>query len=147
MSFNPPFSDHVTTNVGKEFLRLIKKHFSLHNRLHKIINKNSVKINYCCMPNVKSIISSRNRKLLNSNDNRAVTPPCNCRRKNECPLDGRCRTSSTVYDATISVNCISKHYCGCAEKEFKTRYYNYKNSFKNPKKGPQQHFQKHTGLP
>ena len=67
--FNPPFSDHVATKVGKEFLRLISKHFPPNHRLHKIINRNNVKISYCRMPNVKSIISSHNRKLLESNIN------------------------------------------------------------------------------
>ena len=132
--FNPRFSDHVATNVGKEFLRLISKHFPPNHRLHKIINRNNVKISYCCMPNVKSIISSHNRKLLDSNINHTTTPPCNCRKKNECPLDGRCRINSIVYDATTSVGNIIKHYYGCTEKEFKTRYYNHKNSFKDSKR-------------
>ena len=43
------------------------------------------------MPNVKFIISSHNRKLLDSNINHITTLPYNCRKKNECPLDGRCR--------------------------------------------------------
>ena len=28
--FNPPFSEHVKTNIGKEFLRLLAKHFPFH---------------------------------------------------------------------------------------------------------------------
>ena len=33
--FNPPFSEHVKTNIGQEILRLLAKHFSLHHQLHK----------------------------------------------------------------------------------------------------------------
>ena len=83
--FNPPFSDHVATNVGKEFLRLISKHFPPNHRLHKIINRNNVKISYCCMPNVKSIISSHNRKLLDSNINHIQHRPATAEKKKRMP--------------------------------------------------------------
>ena len=71
---------------------------------------------------------------VDNNINHTTTPPCNCRKKNECPLDGRCRINSIVYDATISVGNTTKHYYGCTEKEFKIRYYNHRNSFKDSKK-------------
>ena len=58
--FNPPFSNSVATKIGKIFLRLIDKHFSPHHKLHKLFNRNNLKISYSCMPNVKSIISKHN---------------------------------------------------------------------------------------
>ena len=36
--FKPPFSKSVATNVGKEFLKLIDKHFPPHNKFSKIFN-------------------------------------------------------------------------------------------------------------
>ena len=43
--FNPPFSKNVRTNVGRDFVRLINKHFP-ESLLHKIFNKNTVKLSY-----------------------------------------------------------------------------------------------------
>ena len=37
--FNPPFSEHVKTNIGRTFLNLLEKHFPSRHRLHKICNK------------------------------------------------------------------------------------------------------------
>ena len=58
--FNPPFSENVETNIGKIFLKLIKKHFPPGSKLSKIFNKNTLKLSYSCMPNTKSIISKHN---------------------------------------------------------------------------------------
>ena len=63
----PPFypcSENVTTKVGKFFLRIIDKHFPPHNRLHKLFNRNNVKISYRCLPNRKSIKNAPNWKVL-----------------------------------------------------------------------------------
>ena len=49
--FNPPFSQNVKTNIGKLFLKLVKKHFPKHHRLHKIFNPNTVKLSYSSMSN------------------------------------------------------------------------------------------------
>ena len=58
--FNPPFSKSVVTKIGETFLGLIDKHFPPHHKLHKLFNRNNVKISYRCMPNVKSIINKHN---------------------------------------------------------------------------------------
>ena len=55
--FNPPFNDYVVNNIGKEFLKLIDKYFPPQHKLHKILNKNSIKISYSSMPNMKAIIT------------------------------------------------------------------------------------------
>ena len=46
--FNPPYNASVTTNIGAAFLRLVDKHFPKDNPLHRIINRNTVKVSYCC---------------------------------------------------------------------------------------------------
>ena len=56
--YNPPYSADVKTNIGKKFLWLLNKHFPRGHRLHKIFNRNTVKISYSCMPNVASVLKS-----------------------------------------------------------------------------------------
>ena len=52
---NPPYSANVKTNIGKTFLDFFRKHFSKTNKLHKIFNKNAVKISYSYMSNISII--------------------------------------------------------------------------------------------
>ena len=59
--FNPPFSKSVKSNIGRIFLRLLSKHFPRNHTMHKIFNRNTVKISYSCLKNISSIISSHNR--------------------------------------------------------------------------------------
>ena len=61
--FNPPFSQNIKTNIGKIFLKLIKKHFPNHHRLHKIFNLNTIKLSYSCMSNMSSFIKQHNRNI------------------------------------------------------------------------------------
>ena len=42
--FNPPYSMNVKTNIGKTFLKLVRKHFPKRNALNKIFNKNTLKV-------------------------------------------------------------------------------------------------------
>ena len=63
MFFNPPFCQSVKTNIGKRFLELIDKHFKSEN-MKKMFNRNNCKMSYCCMENVRSIISRHNKKTL-----------------------------------------------------------------------------------
>ena len=62
--FNPPYNLAVKNNIGKQFLDLVDKHFPSHHKLRPIFNRNSIKVSYSCMPNVKSIISGHNKKVL-----------------------------------------------------------------------------------
>ena len=58
--FNPPFSKSVKTNLGKEFFKLLKRHFPKCHKMSKIFNKNTVKLSYSCCRNISSKISSNN---------------------------------------------------------------------------------------
>ena len=63
---NPPYSKNVETNVGKVFLKLLRKYLPTSHILHKIFNKNTVKISYSSMKNINSVISSHNKwRVLN----------------------------------------------------------------------------------
>ena len=50
--FNPPFNLKIKIKIGKLFLNPLEKHFPSHNKLHKLFNRNTVKISYSCMPNM-----------------------------------------------------------------------------------------------
>ena len=95
--FNPLYSSNVSTNIGKSFLTFLDRHFPKSHKLHKIFNRNNVKISYSSMPNFGSIINSHNKKIINSNIPKQPAPTCNCRSKSSCPLNGGCFQSSLVY--------------------------------------------------
>ena len=89
--FNPPYSANVKTNIGKEFIKLIEKHFDPDHEFRSLFNRKNLKVSYSCMPNIKKIIQGHNLKLLNRKDSPPKT--CNCKRKEECPMEGNCLAS------------------------------------------------------
>ena len=64
--FNPPYNTSVTTNIGKQFLKLIDIHFpkDRKDKLYKIFNRHLVKLSYSCTPNMKTIVTAHNTKIL-----------------------------------------------------------------------------------
>ena len=130
--FNSPFFKSVKTNIGKIFLQLLSKHFPKNHKMHKIFNRNTVKISYSCMKNIDSIISAHNRNILNSI---VQSYGCNCRVKSSCPLNGECLTPKIIYRANVSndENSDKKFYFRLADTPFKERYRNHKRDFKHEK--------------
>ena len=127
--FNPPFSANVTTNVGHEFLKIVKKCFNKQHKFFKLFNKNTFKISYSCVTNVQNIIKQHNAKITNA-DVKLTQKPCNCRVKENCPLDGDCLTTCIIYRADVAhENNVSTYYGQC-EGEFKTRFNNHTKSFR-----------------
>ena len=51
--FNPPYNSSLKTNIGKKFLKLVDKHFHKTGVLKKIQNRNTIKISYSYMPNLR----------------------------------------------------------------------------------------------
>ena len=129
--FNPPYSKSVKTNIGRIFIKLISKHFPPNHKFVKIFNKNTIKLSYSCMPNIRSKINGHNKKILQSKP----TEPqklCNCLIREDCPMNGLCLTSSILYQATITCSdgkYKQKRYKGICETTFKKRYPNHKKSF------------------
>ena len=118
--------------MGKAFLKLIDKHFTKANKLYLVFNKNNVKVSYSCTENVRSIINSHNKKiLLKSEDDDEL---CNCRNKNTCPLDNKCKITSVIYKCEVTApNHEKKSYIGLTEREFKQRFNSHKSSINNAK--------------
>ena len=126
--YNPPYSANIKRNIGKTFLNLIKKHFSKTNKLHKIFNKNTVKISYSCMNNISSIISGHNKNLLNP----TVTQyGCKSQIREDRPLQNQCLTPNIIYRAGVhcKANKDHKFYFGLAQTPFKERFQNRKKDF------------------
>ena len=133
--FNPPFSKSVSTNVAKEFLNLVDKHFDEHHKFKKIFNRQNLKVSYSCMRNISSIVTGHNRKILNE-DTTKNERRCNCPANTECPLEGQCLSRNTIYSGKITSNLPNygtKEYIGLSEPEWKKRLANHKTSFSNRK--------------
>ena len=133
--YNPPWNANLKTNIGRKFLNAVNKCFPKNHPLNKIFNKHTLKLSYSCMPNVKSIISSHNKKVLSTNNTEQVQTDkeCNCRKKNECPLEGKCLQTNVIYQATVTTETTKETYIGLATN-FKERYRNHKCSLKLSKR-------------
>ena len=132
--FNPPYSLNVSTNIGKKFLTIIKECFPASNPLHKIINKNTVKISYKCMPNMKKIISRHNSTVEREANPQPPQPGCNCQvNQPTCPLDGQCKSSSIVYQATVTREDTGsiETYTGLTGGTFKKRWNRHNFDFRH----------------
>ena len=128
--FNPPFCNTVKTKVGKQFFHLVNLHFAKNSKLCKIFNKNTIKLSYSCLPNIKNIINSHNRKILK--ENKTSIKNCNCRMKNKCPFDGHCLKKG-IYKATVLCSKGNKEYIGSTGVSFKVRYNQHKYSLDSKK--------------
>ena len=62
--FNPPFSKNIATNIGQEFFKLLERCFPPDHILRPIINKNTVKLSYSCLPNMGDVMNSKNKSLI-----------------------------------------------------------------------------------
>ena len=116
--FSPLYNDLVSTTVGKHFFYLLEKHFPSRHRLHKIFNRNTIKLRNSCTTNMAGVLSSHNKKILSEKRDKPDPTSCN-RRKTPCPMSGRCREKCIVYKATVNCNNEAKNYFGLCETEFK----------------------------
>jgi len=85
------------------------------------------------MPNVASIIKSHNKKISSKKEDQQESgKPSNCRKKDSCPLQGKCQTSGVIYSAEVKAanEDNTKLYIGLTELPFKTRYYIHQQSFR-----------------
>ena len=126
--YNPPFSRIIKTNIGKEYIRLIRKWFMSNPLLKSKFNTATMKVSYSACNNIKHYINGHNKKILKTtHENGSQHEACNCTRM-ECPrpgadIDSNCRQKDVVYQADIinSNTNTTKTYKGCTEQQLKNR--------------------------
>ena len=85
---------------------------------------------YSCLPNMKNIINSHNRKILKKKN--LLAKYCNCRERSKCPFNGECLNKG-IYKATICYKNGYKEYIGSTGVSFKSRFNQHKYSLNNDK--------------
>ena len=82
-----------------------------------------------------SIINNHNKKILNNNNNTKTQNGCNCRKRDQFPLDNNCLIISVIYKTKVTTDKdnTGKNYIGLKEGTFKQRYTQHKLSFCNKK--------------
>ena len=97
---------------------------------HLMLYRNTLKLSYSCMSNIKTIISSHNKAQINKSD--AINDSnCNCRNSSTCPMDGKCNDQSIIYQAEVTTSTSKETYIGLCDTAFKLRYRNHVCSFRN----------------
>ena len=97
----------------------------------KIFNRNTFKISYPCIPNIKSKSCTHNKKILSTPVNHN-TRKCICINKYTCPLNGNYLLENILYIVKIKSdkkNYQPRNFKEISEKTFKKRYENHKRSF------------------
>ena len=69
----------------------------------KLLNRNTVNVSYKCIPNMNSVVSSHNTKLLHRNTDHQLTQGCNCQGgPGTCPLtQAECQKKNVIYVASV----------------------------------------------
>ena len=137
--FNPPYSRNVATNIEKEFFNLLRIHFHVQHPLHRLFNRNTLKLSYSCTMNLDSIIKAHNAKILNKEENSVnddKTCNCICRDQTACPVGNNC-LKTTSFIKPLQYEDKEQNYIGMTENTFKTRYTLHKASFKHSTKRKQ----------
>ena len=82
---------------------------------------------------MKIIINNHNKNILGKKPS-IDTSTCNCRNKEDYPLNGQCQIGEVVYESTLTSNQQNykdKNYFGIAEESFKGRLCNHNLFFRN----------------
>ena len=112
--------------------------------LKRILKRHTVKLSYRTMPNMATLISRHNSKLLKQlqpkteDEARTCSCPRAVREAEACPLGGQCLLSNTIYQATVTEvdSGQVQTYTGLASTDWKSRLAVHKTSFKHkPKPG------------
>ena len=124
----------MKTNVGAKFFKEIDTCFPVSHPLHQIMNRNTIKLSYRCMPNMGKVISRHNHQVVNQQEVQPTPPGCNCRGGPAgCPLNGACQTTSLVYESTVTRedNHHQETYTGLTEGTFKERLGGHRYDFRH----------------
>ena len=95
------FARNVSTKMSKYFLNLLYKQFPWNHHLHKIFNRNSVKVSYSCTKNMKTIINNHNKNILGMTLS-INTSTCNCRNKEDGTLNGQWQIGEVTCESPLT---------------------------------------------
>ena len=99
----------------KSFSESYKKALSPRHKFSKLFNRNTIKVSYSCMPNIKAKIHKHNKNILGkAQQKNPDTQLCNCASKKQCPYIPGYK---------------EKVYFGVSETTHKVRYGNHKQLF------------------
>ena len=133
--FNAPFCLSVRTRIGKEFFKIVDRHFTKSHPYYKILNRNTIKLSYSCTRNMASIIKTHNSRVLKEVEVREDKPKtlCNCvkKKKDQCPLQQKCLTENVIYQATVKTSTEEKIYVGSTGRSFKARFGEHKHTLRH----------------
>ena len=129
--YNPPYNATVSTNIGKEYLKIVDECFPQGSKLRKIFNRNNMKISYSGTPNIAKIINAKNSRNIEK-DEKITEKSCSCPKNGVCPLGKKCLFKNIIYNATITSGGKDSNYVGMCSTDFKSRLGVHKQSFKNP---------------
>ena len=82
------------------------------------------------MSNMSSFIKQHNQNILSLSPN-SDKRSCHCRNKDNCLIAGSCLKACILYRADVIKQNETHVYCGASDGEFKYRYNNHTNSFRN----------------
>ena len=102
--------------------------------LHKVMNRNTIKVSYRCMPNMQKAISSHNIKVCKGGSTPQPIPNCNCLGGlANCPVQGQCQTKGVIYQASVTRgdDHSVETYTGLTSRSFKERLYEHRSDFNN----------------
>ena len=122
----------VQSTIQCKHSLFLDKYFPSQNKFHKLFNRNTVKMSYCCMSNMKAIINSHNYEITNHATITKVRTYI-CIDKERCMLSQNCLINNIIYKAVSrSANPLYKEnvYFNKAETEIKLQHLNQKMPFK-----------------
>lgn len=111
--------------IGGSLLFLLNKHFPKGSELHKLFNKNNLKILYSCLPSYDAILKGINTNKINATKTRANgSKACNSEgvRNKGCIGKEMCEEISVVYEATVHLNengIYKRTYVGMTDGKLK----------------------------
>ena len=97
------------------------------------------------MPNVKQIVDDHNKAILKiaktAQPQRDGGETFSCRKKEDCPPNGKCLVSEVVYQATVTIRDKKETYIGLTATQ--VRYRNHLMSFRHEKRRNETELSKH----
>ena len=77
----------------------------------------TLKLSYSCMGNINAIISIHNKAVISKSTrtNNQTKKSFNCRKPNECPMDGNCNVESVIYQAEVTTETAKETYIGLCD--------------------------------